>query len=168
MHPEIKGKKGEKCPKCAMMLVPKSTSLKKVALSATLHCLTGCAVGEILGMVIGTYFNIHNLGSIVLSIFLAFAFGYSFSLIPLLRSGLSFVKALPLALASDTVSITVMEIMDNLIIFFIPGALDAQLNTGLFWGSLAVSLFVAFWSAYPVNMYLISKGRGHAVIHTHH
>jgi hypothetical protein len=168
MHPEVKGGKGEQCPKCGMNLVPEKTSLKKVAFSATMHCLTGCAVGEVLGMIIGSYFNIHNLGSIILSIVLAFVFGYSFSLIPLIKSGLSILKALPLAFASDTISISVMELVDNLIIFFIPGALDAGLNTVLFWGSLAISLFVAFWSAYPVNMYLISKGRGHAVVHKHH
>lgn len=165
MHPEIKGEKGTSCPKCGMHLVPATTSLRKVAFSATLHCLTGCAVGEILGMIIGSYFNIHNVASIVLSIVLAFAFGYSFTLFPLVKSGIAFRKAFSLALASDTVSISVMEIMDNLIIFFIPGALDAQLNTVLFWGSLAVSLLVAFWAAYPVNMYLISKGKGHAAIH---
>lgn len=168
MHPEVRGKKGELCPKCRMTLVASTTSLKIVALKATLHCLTGCAVGEILGMVIGTYFNLHNLTAIVLSIVLAFGFGYSFTLLPLIKSGLSFGRSLSLAFASDTVSISVMEIMDNLIVFFIPGALDAQLNTLLFWGSLAVSLFVAFWTAYPVNMYLISKGRGHAVVHEHH
>jgi hypothetical protein len=168
MHPEISGNKKDLCPKCRMTLVLKKTSLVKVAFSATLHCLTGCAVGEILGMIIGNYFNIHNFGSIILSIFLAFVFGYSFSLIPLLKSGLSFIKALALAFASDTLSISVMEIMDNLIIYLIPGAMDAGLNTLLFWGSLFASLFVAFWTAYPVNMYLISKGRGHAVIHQHH
>jgi hypothetical protein len=168
MHPDVIGEKNKKCHKCGMKLVPINTSLKKTAFMATAHCLTGCAIGEILGMVIGSYFNIHNLGSIVLSIALAFIFGYSFTLIPLLKSGLSLVKAWPLALASDTISITVMEIMDNLIIFFIPGALDAQLNTLLFWGSLALSLIVAFISAYPVNMYLISKGKGHAVVHSMH
>ena len=168
MHPEVKGAKDEKCPKCHMTLVPAKTSLKKVAFSATLHCLTGCALGEITGMIIGTAFNLHNLAAIVLSILLAFGFGYSFSMFPLLKSGLSLKKSLSLALASDTISISVMEIMDNLIIVFIPGALNAQLNDPLFWGSLAVSLFVAFWSAYPVNMYLISKGRGHAVAHKHH
>lgn len=151
-----------------MHLQHKEISLKRLAFSATMHCLTGCAIGEVLGMVIGNYLNIHNLGSIVLSVVLAFIFGYSFSLIPLLKSGLVFIKALPLAFASDTISITVMEIMDNLIIFFIPGALDAGLNTLLFWGSLIISLFFAFWSAYPVNMYLISKGKGHAVMHKYH
>lgn len=165
MHPEIKGAKNENCSKCGMKLIPAKTSLKKVAFKATLHCLTGCAIGEILGMVIGTYFNIQNAASIALSIILAFLFGYSFTLIPLMQSGVSFMRSLSLAFASDTVSITVMEIMDNLIVFFIPGALNAGLNTSLFWGSLAVSLFVAFWTAYPVNMYLIAKGRGHAVVH---
>jgi hypothetical protein len=168
MHPEVKGDKTDTCPKCGMHLVPQKTSLKKIAFSATLHCLTGCAIGEILGMIIGTYFNIHNTASIALSIVLAFLFGYSFTLVPLFRSGLSFAKSLSLAFASDTVSITVMEIMDNLIIFLIPGALDASLSSPLFWGSLVASLFVAFWSAYPVNMYLISKGRGHAAVHKHH
>jgi hypothetical protein len=143
-------------------------SLKKVAFSATVHCLTGCAIGEILGMVIGNFFNIHNVASIILSIILAFVFGYGLSLQPLLRHGLTLRKSLPLAFASDTVSISVMEIMDNLIIFFIPGALDAQLNSALFWESLLVSLVVAFLSAYPVNMYLISKGKGHAVMGKYH
>lgn len=145
-----------------------AASLKKVAFSATLHCLTGCAVGEVLGMILGNFFNIHNAASIALSIVLAFIFGYSFSIFPLLRHGLSLSKALALAFAADTVSITVMEIMDNLIVLLIPGAMDAGLTTLLFWGSLVVSLFVAFWSAYPVNIYLISKGKGHAVVHAYH
>ncbi len=168
MHPEVHGAKGDKCPKCQMDLVPSNTSLKKVAFMATVHCLTGCAVGEILGMIIGTYFNIHNLAAIGLSIVLAFVFGYSLSMLPLLKSGMTLRRAWPLAFASDTVSISVMELMDNLIVFLIPGALDAPLNSLLFWGSLVVSLLVAFWSAYPVNMYLISKGQGHAVMHKHH
>ena len=144
------------------------SNLKMVAFSATVHCLTGCAIGEILGMVLGNIFDIHNLASVALSIVLAFIFGYSFSLVPLFKAGLSFAKALPLALASDTVSITVMEVMDNLIMLFIPGAMDAQLTTFLFWGSLVASLIVAFISAYPVNMYLIAKGKGHAVMHKYH
>lgn len=143
-------------------------NLRQVAFSATIHCLTGCAVGEVLGMVIGNYFNIHNATAVILSIALAFAFGYSFSLIPLIKHGLSFAKALPLAFAADTVSITVMEIVDNLIMLIIPGAMNAGLHTFLFWGSLFVSLFVAFWSAFPVNMYLIKRGKGHAVIHKYH
>jgi hypothetical protein len=145
----------------------KNTSLKKVAFNATLHCLTGCAIGEILGMVIGAHFNIHNLAAIILSIGLAFLFGYSFTLFPLIKH-LSINKALSLAFASDTLSISVMEIMDNLIIFFIPGALDAGINTTLFWASLVFSLLIAFISAFPLNYYLILKGKGHAVIHDYH
>jgi hypothetical protein len=168
MHPEVKGHKGDTCPKCKMDLVPSNTSLKKVAFMATMHCLTGCAIGEVLGMIIGNYLDIHNLAAVILSITLAFIFGYSLSMFPLLRSGISLGKALPLAFAADTLSISVMEIMDNLIMLFIPGAMDAPLTSLLFWGSLFTSLFVAFWSAYPVNMYLISKGQGHAVMHKHH
>lgn len=144
------------------------TDLKKTAFMATGHCLFGCSVGEIAGMVIGAYLNIHNLAAIALSIILAFTFGYSFSLWPLFKHGLSLRKAMPIALAADTVSITVMELMDNLVIVFIPNALNAGLNTALFWGSLAISLFVAFCFAYPVNYYLISKGKGHAVMHGYH
>ncbi len=136
-----------------------------VSLKATLHCLLGCSIGEILGMIIGAHFNIHDFAAIILSIFLAFVFGYSFTLVPLLKH-LSFKKAFSTALASDTISITVMEVMDNLVIFFIPGALAAGLNTFLFWGSLGISLFVAFLSALPVNYFLIKKGRGHS--HAHH
>jgi hypothetical protein len=167
MHPEVKGVKDEECPKCGMKLVSSKASLKKVAFMATAHCLTGCAIGEILGMIIGTVFNLHNFAAIALSIILAFVFGYALTMLPLLRSGITFPKALALAFASDTVSVSVMEIMDNLIILFIPGALDAQLNTVLFWGSLTASLIVAFMTAYPVNMYLISKGKGHASIPHH-
>ena len=140
---------------------------KKVAFTATVHCLTGCAIGEILGMVIGSILNLHNLAAIVLSIVLAFIFGYSFTLVPLLKH-FNLTKALSLAFASDTVSISVMEIVDNAIVFFIPGALDANLNTFLFWGSLIFSLIVAFITALPVNYYLIIKGKGHAVIHHNH
>jgi hypothetical protein len=143
------------------------TDYKKLSLTATLHCLLGCSVGEILGMIITTYFGVNNIGSIGISIFLAFVFGYSFSMIPLLKK-MSFRKAYPLALASDTVSITTMELMDNLVIFFIPGALVAGLTTFLFWGSLTLSLFVAFLAAYPVNLYLIKRGKGHALIHQYH
>jgi hypothetical protein len=143
------------------------SSLKSLAFMATVHCLTGCAIGEVLGMVVGTYFNIHNIFSILLSVVLAFFFGYSFTLVPLLKQ-FNLQKSLSLALASDTISISVMETMDNLIIFFIPGALDAGLNTALFWGSLIISLLVAFVSAFPVNYWLISKGKGHALIHSSH
>lgn len=168
MHPEVKETKQEKCPKCRMKLVPSQTPLKKTAFLATAHCLTGCAIGEIVGMVIGTAFQLHNAAAIALSIILAFVFGYALSMFPILKAGVTLKKALTLAFASDTVSISVMEFMDNLIVVLIPGALDAQLNTVLFWASLAVSLIVAFMTAYPVNYYLIKKGKGMALTHSHH
>lgn len=143
-------------------------SLNAVAFSATLHCLTGCAVGEVLGMVIATALNWGNMESIVLSVALAFFFGYSFTTFPLLRSGMSLGAAMGLALASDTVSISVMEFVDNAIILLIPGAMEAGLTTILFWASLAVSLVIAGAAAYPVNRWLISRGKGHALVHSHH
>src|SRR5918999_840633 len=145
-----------------------ATSLNRVAFSATIHCLTGCAIGEVAGMVIGTALGWGNVATIALAVVLAFFFGYSLTMLPLLRSRLALATALPLAFASDTLSITVMEIVDNLIILVIPGAMDAGLGSLLFWGSLAVALAVAFVAAYPVNRYLISRGKGHAVVHKHH
>ena len=149
-------------------MVTQSTSLNRTAFSATLHCLTGCAIGEVLGIVIGSALGWGNLATIVLAIVLAFFFGYGLTMLPLLRSGMALGAVLPLALASDTLSITVMEIVDNLIIVVIPGAMDAGLGSLLFWGSLAFALAVAFVAAFPVNRYLISRGKGHAVIHEHH
>jgi Domain of unknown function (DUF4396) len=143
-------------------------SLNRLAFSATWHCLTGCAIGEVLGVVIGTILGWGNLQTIVLAIVLAFLFGYSLTMVPLLRAGLAFAAAVPLALASDTLSITVMEIVDNAIILVIPGAMEAGLSDVLFWGSLAFSLVIAFWAAFPVNRWLIARGKGHAVIHAHH
>src|SRR5436190_23906394 len=137
----------------------------KLALSATLHCLTGCGIGEVLGMVISTIFGLANLPSIVLSIVLAFFFGYGLTVRPLIAGGIPFAQAVRLALASDTVSIVVMELVDNAVILFIPGAIDAGLNDLLFWGSLAVSLVLAFLVAFPVNLWLIKRGWGHAVVH---
>lgn len=168
MHPEVKGAKNETCPKCGMHLVSSNTSLKKVAFMATLHCLTGCAIGEVLGMVIGTALGWGDLQTIALAIFLAFFFGYSLTMVPLLRSGMSLQRALPLAFASDTISISIMETVDNLIMYYIPGAMDAHITSLFFWGSLAFALAVAFLAAYPINMYLISKGKGHAAAHTSH
>jgi hypothetical protein len=130
--------------------------------------LTGCAIGEVLGIVIGTALGWSNVATIVLAIVLAFFFGYGMTILPLLRSGMALGAVLPLALASATLSITVMEIVDNLIIVVIPGAMDAGLGSLLFWGSLAFALAVAFVAAFPVNRYLISRGRGHAVVHKHH
>jgi hypothetical protein len=136
-----------------------------VALSATLHCLTGCAIGEIAGMAIGTAAGLSNFATIVLAIALAFLFGYSLTSMPLLKAGFALAAVIPIALASDTLSITTMEIVDNLVVVVIPGALDAGLADLLFWGSLAVSLVVAGAAAVPVNRWLIARGKGHAVVH---
>ena len=143
-------------------------SLNRLALSATVHCLTGCAIGEVLGMVIGTAFGWSNGATIVASIVLAFFFGYALTSVPLLRAGLSPRQAAPLAFASDTLSITTMEIVDTLIIVLIPGALAAGLNDPLFWGSLAVALLLAGVCAFPVNRWLLARGKGHAVVHEYH
>jgi hypothetical protein len=142
--------------------------LNRTAFSATLHCLTGCSIGEVLGVVIGSALGWGNFSTIVLAIVLAFFFGYGLTMLPLLRSGIALGAALPLAFASDTLSITVMEIVDNLIILVIPGAMEAGLGSLLFWGSLAFALVIAFVAAFPVNRYLIARGKGHAVVHKHH
>jgi Domain of unknown function (DUF4396) len=141
--------------------------LRGPAFSATVHCLTGCAIGEILGMVIASGFGWADVPSIAISIVLAFFFGYSLTLRPLV-SQVGVGRALRLALASDTVSIGVMEIVDNGFILVVPGALDAMLGDALFWWSLVVSLAIAFAVAWPVNAWLIARGRGHAVVHGHH
>lgn len=149
-------------------MATQSSSLNRTALSATLHCLTGCSIGEVLGIVIGSALGWSNFATIVLAIVLAFSFGYLLTMLPLLRSGIALSAVLPLAFASDTLSITVMEIVDNLIILVIPGAMDAGLGSLLFWGSLAFALVIAGVAAFPVNRYLISRGKGHAVVHEHH
>lgn len=143
-------------------------SLNRTAWSATLHCLTGCAIGEVLGMAIGTALGWGNFETIALAVVLAFFFGYALTLRPLLISGMRLGKAARLALAADTASITIMEIVDNAIMLMIPGAMDAPLDSLLFWGSLAISLAVAAVAAFPVNRWLIARGRGHAVVHAHH
>jgi hypothetical protein len=142
--------------------------LNRTALSATIHCLTGCAIGEVLGLIIGTALGWGIGATVVLAVALAFLFGYALTMLPLLRSGLPFGTALGLALAADTASITIMEIVDNLIMVAIPGAMDASLTSPLFWGSLAVSLLIAGAFAFPLNRWLISRGRGHAVVHSVH
>jgi hypothetical protein len=142
--------------------------LNRVAWAATLHCLTGCAVGEVLGMVIGTAYGFSNGATIGLAVGLAFLFGYAFTVVPLLRAGLALRAALGLALAADTASIAIMEIVDNGVMLAVPGAMDAGLNQWLFWGALAFSLAVAAVAAFPVNRYLISRGKGHALVHAHH
>jgi hypothetical protein len=143
-------------------------SLNRVALAATLHCLTGCAIGEVLGMVIGTAFGWNDWQTVAIAVVLAFLFGYSLTMLPLLRGGLSLREAIPVAFAADTISIAIMELVDNAIIVLIPGALMAGLGDGLFCGSLAASLVIAGAAAFPANRYLIGRGRGHAVAHAHH
>ena len=143
-------------------------SLTSRAISATVHCLTGCAIGEILGMVIATALGWGNVASIFLSVVLAFLFGYSLTIRPVLRAGLPFRRAARVAVASDTASIATMELVDNAFILLVPGALAAGLATGLFWWSLGVSLVIAFIVTVPVNRWLIARGRGHAVMHLYH
>jgi Domain of unknown function (DUF4396) len=143
-------------------------SLNRLAASATTHCLTGCAIGEVLGLAIATAAGWRNVPSIALAVALAFVFGYSFTMVPLLRSGIALAAAVGLALAADTFSIAVMEFVDNAIILVVPGAMEAGLTDVLFWGSLAFALAVAWVAAFPVNRWLIARGRGHAVVHQHH
>jgi hypothetical protein len=140
-------------------------ALDRVAISATLHCLTGCAIGEVLGMVVGTALGLPAWGTIVLAIALAFAFGYGLTSLPLLRSGMALSAVVPIALASDTFSIATMEVVDNAIMLGIPGALHAGVGDLLFWGSLSVALVIAGFAAFPVNRWLLKRGRGHAVVH---
>ncbi|MCG8925506.1 DUF4396 domain-containing protein [Lentzea sp. CC55] len=144
------------------------TGLTKLAVSATLHCLTGCAIGEVLGMVIGTALGWSNLATIALAVALAFVFGYALTIRPVLESGLPLRAAIGVALAADTVSIAVMEIVDNGVMLIVPGAMEAGLASWLFWGSLAFALAVAFVVTVPVNRWLISRGKGHAVVHQYH
>jgi Domain of unknown function (DUF4396) len=143
-------------------------SLTRTAAVATAHCLTGCAIGEVTGFAIGTAAGFSNTLTIVIAILLAFLFGYGLTMMPLLRSGLALAIVLPLALTSDTFSIAVMEIVDNVIMVVIPGAMDASLGDFLFWGSLALALGIAFLAAWPVNRWLIARGTGHAVVHELH
>ncbi len=138
------------------------------AARATLHCLTGCAIGEVLGLVLGTALGLSTGATIALAIALAFVFGYALTLTPVLRSGVALKAALAVTLAADTVSITVMELVDNSVMLLVPGAMDAGLGSMLFWGALAFSLAVAFVLTVPVNRWLISRGRGHAVVHGLH
>ena len=147
---------------------PAKPGLTRLAVSATLHCLTGCAIGEVLGLVLATWWGWSAGPSILLAIVLAFLFGYALTVWPLLRSGLSFGSAVRIALASDTLSILTMEIVDNAIILVVPGAMVAGLTSPLFWGSLAVALAIAFVVTVPVNRALIARGKGHALVHAHH
>ena len=150
------------------MATHQQQSLDRIAFSATVHCLTGCAIGEVLGMVIGSALGFSDLGTIALAVALAFLFGYSFTSLPLLRSGMALGAVVPIALAADTISIAIMEIVDNAIMLLIPGAMEATLDDPGFWAALAVALAIAGAAAYPVNGWLLSRGKGHAVVHAHH
>jgi Domain of unknown function (DUF4396) len=143
-------------------------SLNRVAFSATVHCLTGCLIGEVLGMAIATALGWGNLSSIALAVALAFVFGYTLTLVPVLRAGITLRGALPLAFASDTASIAVMEAVDNGFILIVPGAMEAGLDEALFWWSLLLGFVIAFFFAFPLNRWLIARGKGHAVVHAHH
>lgn len=145
-----------------------TTNPNHAAVNATLHCLTGCAIGEILGLIIGTALGLSALATIALAIALAFFFGYLLSLLPLRKSGLAWGSALSIAFAADTLSITTMEVVDNGIMLVIPGAMEAGLVSPVFWASLSTALVVAFLAAWPVNAYLIKRGKGHALAHNHH
>jgi hypothetical protein len=143
-------------------------TLNQTAVSATLHCLTGCAIGEIMGLVIGESLGWSNGQTIVLAVVLAFAFGYSLSILPLLKTGMALGAAMGLVLAADTMSIAVMEVVDNGVMAAIPGAMEAGLVNPLFWVSMSAALAVAFLAAFPVNRYLLARGKGHALMHGHH
>ena len=145
-----------------------ATTTWRAAAQATLHCLTGCAIGEVLGMVIGTALDLPNPAVVVLSIVLAFVFGYSLTMRGILRAGVELRRAFRIALAADTVSIAVMEVVDNTVVVAVPGALDASLTDVLFWASLALSLVIAFVVTTPVNRWMIGRGLGHAVVHQYH
>ncbi|MFF7312671.1 DUF4396 domain-containing protein [Streptomyces sp. NPDC008137] len=147
---------------------PRGKASWGTAVKATLHCLTGCVIGEILGMVIGTALAWSDVPTMGLAIGLAFLFGYSFTLVAVLRTGLGLKAAIKVALAADTISIAVMELVDNAIIALTPGAMEAQLTDGLFWSALLGGFAVAFLITTPVNKWMIGRGRGHAVVHTHH
>jgi hypothetical protein len=140
----------------------------RTAISATLHCLTGCAIGEVLGMVLATWWGWGDVASIALAVALAFFFGYLLTFVGVRRAGVDIGSAIRIAFAADTISILVMEIVDNAILLTVPGAMDAHLTSGLFWGALAVALGFAFVVTVPVNKWMIGRGRGHAVVHEMH
>ena len=149
-------------------------STNAMAASATLHCLTGCAIGEVLGLIIGTAFGLSNVVTTLLAVVLAFLFGFGLSTLPLVKAGMGFMAALSIVVAADTLSITTMEVVDNLVMYLIPGAMHATLVDPLFWISMPIALTAAFFAALPVNKYLLSKNKGHALTmkalgeHKHH
>ncbi|TXI18488.1 MAG: DUF4396 domain-containing protein [Nitrosomonas sp.] len=146
----------------------KEQLLNSIALMATVHCLSGCALGEIAGMVIGTALGWSNAETIALATVLAFLSGYLLTMLPIIRAGYGYRAALRIALVSDTASITIMEIADNLIMLSIPEAMAAPLDSVVFWSSLVLALIIAGIVAFPVNRWLIARGRGHAVAHHYH
>lgn len=143
-------------------------NINQLSVSATLHCLTGCAIGEIAGLVIGTAFGLSNIVTIAIAVGLAFLFGYSLSLLPLVKAGMVLSVAMTTVLAADTLSIAVMEVVDNAVMAIIPGAMEAGIVNPIFWLSLPVALTAAFFAALPVNRYMLRRGKGHALIHKHH
>ena len=145
-----------------------TTSTTRLAFQATIHCLTGCGIGEVLGLGGATLLGLGNAASIVLGIVLAFVFGYGLTFVPLVRAGMPLLRATGITFAAETLSITTMEIVDNVVVLAVPGAMDAGLGDILFWGSLALSLALAFVAAFPVNRWLIARGLGHAVVHGAH
>lgn len=143
-------------------------NINKLSVSATLHCLTGCAIGEIAGLIIGTALGLSNLSTIAIAVTLAFVFGYSLSLIPLVKAGFALSAAMTTVLAADTLSIAIMEVVDNAVMAIIPGAMEAGIVNPVFWLSLPLALGAAFVAAFPVNRYMLKRGKGHALIHKHH
>ncbi len=146
----------------------KLSARNNMAANATLHCLTGCAIGEIAGLMIGTAMGLSNAVTIALAVGLAFLFGYALSTVPLIQAGLGFFSALSVVFAADTLSIAVMETVDNLVMALIPGAMDEGLVNPIFWVGMMIALTAAFIAAFPVNRYLIDKGKGHALTHQFH
>lgn len=142
--------------------------LNQMAVNATLHCLAGCALGEVMGLVIGTLFGLSTIQTIVLAVILAFVFGFTLSTLPLLKAGVGFFAALSVVTAADTLSIATMELVDNAVMAIIPGAMGAGLVNPLFWISMPIALAVAYIAAYPVNRYLLTKGKGHALVMKYH
>lgn len=144
------------------------TNINQMAASATLHCLTGCAIGEILGLIIGTALGLSNIVTIIIAVTLAFVFGYALSLLPLVKGGLTLSAAMTTVFAADTLSIATMEVVDNAVMALVPGAMDGGIVNPLFWLTLPLALAVAFLAAYPVNRYLLQRGKGHALVHKYH
>ncbi len=142
-----------------------NANINSIAKSATLHCLTGCSIGEILGLIIGAIIGLSNIQTIILAVILAFIFGFGLSALPLMKTGLTFTAALSVVFAADTLSIATMELVDNSVMAAIPGAMEAGLVSPLYWISMSAALFAAFLAAYPVNLFLLKRGKGHAVVH---